>query len=179
MRILTYLQKLEALRGVEYGWLKKSFLSASGQMITGVVTFGTCVVLKIPLTTGKVLSAVATFRILQEASRLYFNSVSNKSFAGSAEDDSCGLRKIELALVPSGRNPKTMVQVTGRTSYVGQTAWVQSGPIENNVCFGSPMDRSKYDRVLEMCQLKRDLEVLPFGNQIEIGERGVNLSGVR
>ncbi|EFJ37759.1 hypothetical protein SELMODRAFT_29814, partial [Selaginella moellendorffii] len=61
----------------------------------------------------------------------------------------------------------------GRTSYVGQTAWVQSGMIENNVCFGSPMDRSKYDRVLEMCQLKRDLEVLPFGDQTEIGERDI------
>ncbi|EFJ32087.1 hypothetical protein SELMODRAFT_408540 [Selaginella moellendorffii] len=37
--------------------------------------------------------------------------------------------------------------------------------------------RSKYYRVLEMCQLKRDLEILPFGDQTEIGERGVNLSG--
>ncbi|EFJ32090.1 hypothetical protein SELMODRAFT_408546 [Selaginella moellendorffii] len=62
MRILTYLQKLEALRD-----------------------------------TSNHFSALATFRILQEASRLYFNSVSNK-IAGSAEDDSCGLRKIELAL---------------------------------------------------------------------------------
>ncbi|KAK3198714.1 hypothetical protein Dsin_022129 [Dipteronia sinensis] len=39
------------------------------------------------------------------------------------------------------------------------------------------MDREKYDRVLEACSLKKDLEILSFGDQTVIGGRGINLSG--
>ncbi|XP_028212420.1 probable non-intrinsic ABC protein 5 [Glycine soja] len=39
------------------------------------------------------------------------------------------------------------------------------------------MDREKYDEVLEACSLTKDLEVLPFGDQTTIGEKGINLSG--
>jgi ABC-type multidrug transport system fused ATPase/permease subunit len=31
--------------------------------------------------------------------------------------------------------------------------------------------------VLTNCQLRTDLDILPGGDQVEIGERGVNLSG--
>ncbi|KAE8684245.1 ABC transporter C family member 7 [Hibiscus syriacus] len=34
-----------------------------------------------------------------------------------------------------------------------------------------------YDKVLEACNLKKDLEILSFGDQTVIGERGINLSG--
>ncbi|XP_065007586.1 probable non-intrinsic ABC protein 5 [Musa acuminata AAA Group] len=39
------------------------------------------------------------------------------------------------------------------------------------------MDIDKYDRVLEACSLKKDLEIMPNGYQTIIGERGINLSG--
>ena len=39
------------------------------------------------------------------------------------------------------------------------------------------MEREKYEKVLEACSLKKDLEILPFGDQTVIGERGINLSG--
>ncbi|XP_028205746.1 probable non-intrinsic ABC protein 5 [Glycine soja] len=39
------------------------------------------------------------------------------------------------------------------------------------------MDREKYDEVLEACSLTKDLEVLPFGDQTTIREKGINLSG--
>jgi ABC-type multidrug transport system fused ATPase/permease subunit len=69
------------------------------------------------------------------------------------------------------------VQVCGTTAYVSQTAWIQSGKIQENILFGREMDRDKYDRVLESCSLKKDLEMLPFGDQTIVGERGINLSG--
>ena len=34
-----------------------------------------------------------------------------------------------------------------------------------------------YEKVLEACSLKKDLEILSFGDQTIIGERGINLSG--
>ena len=38
-------------------------------------------------------------------------------------------------------------------------------------------DKKNYDRVIKMCELSRDLEILPNGDLTEIGEKGINLSG--
>jgi len=39
------------------------------------------------------------------------------------------------------------------------------------------MDREKYNKVISICQLIPDLQIFPQGDQTEIGEKGVNLSG--
>ncbi|KAG6497311.1 hypothetical protein ZIOFF_045210 [Zingiber officinale] len=69
------------------------------------------------------------------------------------------------------------VRLCGSTAYVPQSPWIQSGEIQDNILFGREMDREKYDKVLEACSLKKDLEILAFGDQTVIGERGINLSG--
>lgn len=69
------------------------------------------------------------------------------------------------------------IQVHGKIAYVPQTAWIQTGTIQENILFGSPMDKHRYQEVVETCSLVKDLEMLPFGDLTEIGERGVNLSG--
>ncbi|XP_051116296.1 putative ABC transporter C family member 15 isoform X2 [Andrographis paniculata] len=69
-----FLQKLLQLRDIERCWLTKylytssavAFLFWASPTLVSVVTFGVCVVLGTPLTSGTVLSALATFRILQE-----------------------------------------------------------------------------------------------------------------
>ncbi|KAH0969125.1 hypothetical protein GBA52_029013, partial [Prunus armeniaca] len=69
------------------------------------------------------------------------------------------------------------VRVCGTTAYVAQTSWIQNGTIEENVLFGLPMDRERYQEVVRVCCLEKDLEMMEFGDQTEIGERGINLSG--
>ncbi|GAB2290275.1 ATP-binding cassette sub- C member 9 [Dionaea muscipula] len=69
-----FLNKLESLRNIEYSWIWKSLkLGALGAFIfwgsptfISVVTFGACIIMGIPLTAGRVLSALATFRMLQD-----------------------------------------------------------------------------------------------------------------
>ena len=39
------------------------------------------------------------------------------------------------------------------------------------------MDREKYNKIISICQLSPDLLIFPQGDQTEIGEKGVNLSG--
>ncbi|XP_062074492.1 ABC transporter C family member 10-like [Humulus lupulus] len=70
-----------------------------------------------------------------------------------------------------------IVRVCGKLAYVSQSAWIQSGTIKENILFGSPMDHDRYQETLEKCSLVKDLEMLPFGDLTQIGERGVNLSG--
>jgi ABC-type multidrug transport system fused ATPase/permease subunit len=69
------------------------------------------------------------------------------------------------------------VKVCGTTAYVAQTAWIQNGTIEENILFGLPMDVERYKEVIRVCCLEKDMEMMEFGDQTEIGERGINLSG--
>ncbi|XP_071994663.1 multidrug resistance-associated protein 1-like [Engystomops pustulosus] len=69
------------------------------------------------------------------------------------------------------------IQRKGSVAYVSQQAWIQNALFQENVLFGQSMNKTFYERVLEACALQPDLELLPHGDQTEIGERGVNLSG--
>lgn len=55
--------------------------------------------------------------------------------------------------------------------------WVQNATVEENITFGRPMDREWYEKVIAACSLTRDLEILPAGDQTEVGERGITISG--
>ncbi|XP_022835136.1 multidrug resistance-associated protein 1 isoform X1 [Spodoptera litura] len=69
------------------------------------------------------------------------------------------------------------VNTTGSIAYVPQQAWIQNATLQDNILFGKPLDKHKYNNVIDMCALKPDFEVLPGGDQTEIGEKGINLSG--
>lgn len=60
---------------------------------------------------------------------------------------------------------------------MAQTSWIQNGTVQDNILFGLPMERERYNEVLRVCSLTKDLEMMEHGDQTEIGERGINLSG--
>ncbi|XP_044437368.1 ABC transporter C family member 10-like [Aegilops tauschii subsp. strangulata] len=70
-----------------------------------------------------------------------------------------------------------MMQVCGKIAYISQNAWIQTGTVQENILFGSPMDGERYHNTVVRCSLVKDLEMLPYGDCTQIGERGVNLSG--
>ncbi|WJX71039.1 Multidrug resistance-associated protein 7 [Trifolium repens] len=74
-------------------------------------------------------------------------------------------------------NTKGTIDVHGKFAYVSQTAWIQTGTIRENILFGSEFDDQRYQETLQRSSLIKDLELLPYGDLTEIGERGVNLSG--
>ena len=49
--------------------------------------------------------------------------------------------------------------------------------VKENILFGLPFDAAKYNRVINAVSLISDLQLMPAGDNTEIGERGVNLSG--
>ena len=49
--------------------------------------------------------------------------------------------------------------------------------MRENVLFGSTFDAGRYRSTMDACALLADMEVLPAGDETEIGERGINLSG--
>ncbi|TKY46997.1 ABC transporter C family member 3 [Spatholobus suberectus] len=246
---MKFLSKIIRLRKSEEIWLKKflagttitRILFQNAPTFIAVVTFGACVLMGIPLESGKVLSALATFRILQMpiyslpdtismiaqtkvsldriASFLRLDELqtdvveklpwgsSDKAielvdgnFSWDLSSPNTTLTNINLTVfhgmrvavcgtVGSGKSsllsciigevPKISgtLKICGTKAYVSQSPWIQSGEIEDNILFGKEMDREKYEKVLEACSLTKDLEVLPFGDQTIIGEKGINLSG--
>ncbi|KAK3833442.1 MAG: multidrug resistance-associated protein 3 [Linnemannia elongata] len=72
---------------------------------------------------------------------------------------------------------KGNIRMSGRIAYVPQQAWIVNATLQDNVTFGAPFDKNKYERIIYASGLKPDIEMLPAGDQTEIGERGINLSG--
>jgi ABC-type bacteriocin/lantibiotic exporter with double-glycine peptidase domain len=68
-------------------------------------------------------------------------------------------------------------EVLGSIGYVPQEAWLLNMSLRDNIIFGSPYDEAKYNEVIRVCALGRDLALMAHGDQTEIGERGINLSG--
>ncbi|NWU14120.1 MRP3 protein, partial [Cephalopterus ornatus] len=89
----------------------------------------------------------------------------------------CGKSSLVSALLGEMEKLEGEVAVKGSVAYVPQQAWIQNATLKDNILFGQAPNEEKYQNTLEACALKTDLEVLPGGDQTEIGEKGINLSG--
>ena len=70
--------------------------------------------------------------------------------------------------------------VSGKLAYFAQSPFILNASVRDNILFGhvdEPVDEELYQRSLDVCALRHDLELLPFGDATEIGEKGITLSG--
>ncbi|XP_055636687.1 multidrug resistance-associated protein 1-like isoform X2 [Toxorhynchites rutilus septentrionalis] len=88
-----------------------------------------------------------------------------------------GKSSLISALLGEMEKIRGSVNTDGKIAFVPQQAWIQNATLRDNILFGKQFDERKYDKVLECCALKPDLEMLPGGDLTEIGEKGINLSG--
>eukprot|EP00986_Skeletonema_menzelii_P001791 scaffold489_cov80-Skeletonema_menzelii.AAC.3 len=82
-----------------------------------------------------------------------------------------------LGDVQSSKKTSISMASGSNLSYAAQTPFILSTTVRENITFGSPFDRDRYDRVLDACCLRPDLKQWPAGDLTEIGERGVTMSG--
>ncbi|KAF7996691.1 hypothetical protein HCN44_002337 [Aphidius gifuensis] len=69
------------------------------------------------------------------------------------------------------------VDVQGNIAYACQEPWLFAGSVRNNILFGRALDQKRYERVVKVCQLKRDFQLFSYGDKTIVGDRGVSLSG--
>uniref|UniRef100_A0A673AX56 ATP-binding cassette, sub-family C (CFTR/MRP), member 8 n=1 Tax=Sphaeramia orbicularis TaxID=375764 RepID=A0A673AX56_9TELE len=65
----------------------------------------------------------------------------------------------------------------GAVAYASQKPWLLNASLVENITFEMPMIKPRYKAVVEACSLQPDIDILPQGDQTEIGERGIILSG--
>jgi ABC-type multidrug transport system fused ATPase/permease subunit len=73
---------------------------------------------------------------------------------------------------------ESVVTTKGKISYITQNAFILNISLRENILFGLPFDPEFYEKVVDACCLRTDIELLgPAKDLTEIGERGVTLSG--
>ncbi|KAH7913221.1 hypothetical protein BJ138DRAFT_1059515 [Hygrophoropsis aurantiaca] len=83
----------------------------------------------------------------------------------------------EMHFTPSDPTSWFGLPRDGGVAYAAQESWVQNETIRDNIIFGAPFDEGRYQKVLYQCALERDLTLFEAGDQTEVGEKGLTLSG--
>ncbi|XP_036376338.1 ATP-binding cassette sub-family C member 9 isoform X5 [Megalops cyprinoides] len=93
----------------------------------------------------------------------------------------CGKSSLLLAMLGEMQTLSGKVHWSNKNrysvAYATQKSWLLNATVEENITFGSPFNKQRYKAVIDACSLQPDIDLLPFGDQTEIGERGINLSG--
>ncbi|KAG8135772.1 hypothetical protein E2320_008775 [Naja naja] len=82
-----------------------------------------------------------------------------------------GKSSLISAMLGEMENIKGHINIQGSMAYVPQQAWIQNATLKDNIIFGSTLDETRYQQVLEACALHPDLKLLPGGDLTEIGEK--------
>lgn len=69
------------------------------------------------------------------------------------------------------------VILRGSVAYVAQQPWVLNASVRDNITFGKQWDPEFYVETVKACALVDDLAQLPNGDQTEVGDKGITLSG--
>jgi ATP-binding cassette, subfamily C (CFTR/MRP), member 1 len=88
-----------------------------------------------------------------------------------------GKSSLLAALAGDMRKTSGKVRMGGTRALCAQYAWIQNATVMDNILFGKPLKTSLYNRVIDACALRPDLEMLPGGDRTEIGEKGITVSG--
>ncbi|KAJ7061977.1 hypothetical protein C8F01DRAFT_986919, partial [Mycena amicta] len=83
----------------------------------------------------------------------------------------------EMHSVPTGPSSWYNLPRDEGVAFAAQESWVLNDTIKNNILFHSPLHTDRYRQVIHECCLERDLELFEAGDETEVGEKGITLSG--
>ncbi|KAI9598139.1 hypothetical protein BDF19DRAFT_433612 [Syncephalis fuscata] len=157
-------------------------LSAFPQVITFVIEASVSVTRVFNYLTSEELDITATGELIMR----------DASFAWDGTDESQTISNVSFSLVGRVGSGKSSlisallgdmaklhgeVELKGTVAYAAQQPWIMNATLRENILFGHAYDPDFYQKTIEACALTQDFEMLPGGDQTEIGEKGINLSG--
>lgn len=124
----------------------------------------------------------ATFLWARKSS--YKVALSNLNFKSRKGELSCVIGKVGTgksaflqAVLGDLHKSEGTVTVKGRVAYVAQVPWITNATVKDNILFGNKFDPEFYQTTIEACALTDDLAILPDGDETQVGEKGISLSG--
>ncbi len=81
-----------------------------------------------------------------------------------------------LALLGELQEYTGSLDIKGKVEYISKKPWIFNGSIKQNIIFGNEYNKDKFEKVIETCCLKKDLEILTLAENTLIGELGISLS---
>lgn len=123
----------------------------------------------------------ATFSWNRHESR---NALEDINFSAAKGELTCvvgrvgaGKSSLLQALLGDIWKVKGEVTIAGSVAYVAQSPWVMNASVKENILFGHRYDADFYEKTVHACALLEDFAQLTDGDETEVGERGISLSG--
>lgn len=66
-------------------------------------------------------------------------------------------------------SPSSIARIKGSVGFAAQVPFILNQSLRDNILFGEPFDRPKYQRVLAACSLEQDIQRFPGGDMCQIG----------
>ncbi|EDV27232.1 uncharacterized protein TRIADDRAFT_10225, partial [Trichoplax adhaerens] len=104
-------------------------------------------------------------------------SVKPKELCAIVGSVGCGKSSLLMAIMRELQITRGSLNCNGSIVYLSQQPWIFAGTVRENILFGRDYNQEKYDQVIEVCALTKDLLRLSDGDLTFVGERGVHLSG--
>jgi ABC-type multidrug transport system fused ATPase/permease subunit len=83
----------------------------------------------------------------------------------------CGKSSLLNGILGEVRELAGTTEVNGKLAFFSQTPFILNATVKANILFShvnEPVDEAKYQRALECCALKHDLDLLPHGDMTEM-----------
>ncbi|OQR74932.1 multidrug resistance-associated protein 4-like, partial [Tropilaelaps mercedesae] len=89
----------------------------------------------------------------------------------------CGKTSLLMAILGELPLLTGTVKLGGNVAYASQVPWLFNATLKRNVCFNSTVDDAKFRKVIKVCALEKDLELLPRAEETLVEDKGTSLSG--
>ena len=99
-------------------------------------------------------------------------NIKKNSFVAVVGAVGSGKSSLMSAILGEMERTEGSVKTQGSIGYCAQQAWIQNATLKDNVLFHNKFDKDKYNKILDACAMKADLQTLPGGDATEIGEKG-------
>ena len=74
-------------------------------------------------------------------------------------------------------SPQTIIKINNSIAYTNQNPFIKFDTIKNNILFFNEYDEEKYNKILNLCELEKDIKSFNKGDYTIISEKGTTLSG--
>lgn len=128
-----------------------------------------------------VLLRDATFKWDGRESRIALENINFSAWAGElcclVGRVGAGKSSLIQAILGDLYKANGTVTTFGLIAYVTAQPWVLNASVRENITFGHRWDPKFYAETVKSCALARDIAQLPNGDETQVGNRGISLSG--